>query len=83
MSDGGIQKGYTFWASIRITGDETASGEKMSKEKLQGAMDKIREILKGVGGDVVHCVQMHSDGQPVMGVEMRQSPKYRAKHKKP
>jgi hypothetical protein len=25
---------------------------------------------------------MHSDGQPVMGVEMRQSPKYRAKQKR-
>ena len=80
MSDGGIQKGYTFWATIQIKGSGSGS-EKMSKEKLQATMNKIRDVLKEGGGDVVHCLQSDKE-TPTFLTEMRHSPKYREKKKK-
>jgi hypothetical protein len=73
MSDGGIQKGYSFWATINI---KRAS---LPKEKLQEAMDKIRTILKDVDGDVVNCVQLTPDQDPGTAITTRHSPKYRKK----
>ena len=72
MSDGGIQKGYTFWATIRI------AKEGVPKETLKEAMDQIRKILETVDGDIVHCTQADTDQRVIPG-EMRQSPKFRAK----
>ena len=79
MSDGGIQKGYTFWATIRIKGK--GGSERMSKEQLQVTMTKIRDLLDQRGGDVVHCMQSDKE-TPTLLTEMRHSPKFREKKKK-
>jgi hypothetical protein len=61
MSDGGIQKGHTFWATIRIKGRDVAAGEALSKEELKNVMNSIRQLLNSVKGNVVQSVQADSD----------------------
>jgi len=43
MSDGGIGKGVSFWASIKISGD-------LKEDELKEVMQKIRGILNGAAG---------------------------------
>jgi AmiR/NasT family two-component response regulator len=70
MSDGGIQEGYTFWATIKIT----RAG--LSKEQLQEAMGRIRSILAAVDGYVVNSTQTDTS-DPVISIEMRRSTKWK------
>ena len=43
MSDGGIGKGVSFWASIRISGN-------LEEDELKEVIQKIRGILDGASG---------------------------------
>jgi hypothetical protein len=74
MSDGGITKGYTFWATINIKG--LGQDEVLDQKKLKELMLDIRKKLDPVNGEVVHSVTISKDKfeEPKLSISMRESP---------
>jgi hypothetical protein len=61
MSDGGIGKGLTYWATINITGD-------LDKDQLKAVLDEVRRVLgsKVTAGPSPEVNA--EEGQPIQGV---------------
>ena len=76
MSDGGILKGQTFWATIKMHGQ-------LSQDELLQSIEEVRVLLskKGRNGDLVHATRTYSQDTPVISISMKESKAYAKKRK--